>query len=152
MSEEKKKLGVEDLVKAQQETAEQLKIIAERLEWLCDAEMEPYHAGCLWIWLVPACILFLAGGGFASDKRAEGLLGIIALSLIILVAVHLRDTSKTPRRQVADRLKRENVRKKEERYFEERQRMLEERIAKKAQAKKDKFFASRPKIKLKKED
>ncbi len=151
MSEEKKKLGVEDLVKSQQETAEQLKIIAERLDWICDTETQPYNVGCLWVWLVPSLFVFLAAGGAASNQRSEGLLGLIALCLIVLVALNLKHSTKTPRRQRADRWADEQYQKKEEEAFEQRQKMLQDRAAKKAQEKKNRIIASKPMIDLNKD-
>jgi hypothetical protein len=117
MSEEKKKLGVEDLVEAQRETAEQLKIIAERLDWICDAESEPTNYGMVWFWMVPMILYLLAAMGVAAREPLGSILSVIAISLVCLVALSFKDRAKTVRRQCLDRLADLEERKQDEAFL-----------------------------------
>lgn len=122
MSEDKKKLGVEDLVQAQRETAEQLKIIAERLDWICDTESEPPNYGMVWFWMVPMILYLLAAMGVATREPLGSLLSIIAISLVCLVALGLKDRAKTVRRQYLDRLADLQERQQDEAYLKNLQK------------------------------
>lgn len=102
--EDRKKLGVEDLVQAQKETSDHLSVIAERLEWLCDKEETPANYGMVWLWMVPMLFLLLVGTGRASEEPLGPLLFVVAISLVCLVALSFKDRAKTARRQQADRL------------------------------------------------
>jgi hypothetical protein len=106
MSEEKKKLGVEDLVEAQRETAEQLKIIAERLDWICDAESPAYFPGLIWFWIIlMGGLLWITGVNARTYESAISIkLGLLTFSVIILVAYQMKNDRGSYRRQKDDRL------------------------------------------------
>ncbi len=149
--EDKKKLGVEDLVQAQRETAEQLKIIAERLDWICDAEHQPYNYGCGWIWWSVMILALLLAGGAGANGRSEALLGIIAICMVVLVGFSLRDSSKTARQQMADRWDYQQRLKSDKDHFSKQQKELEEHKARKDEARRQNVVASKPKIEIKKD-
>lgn len=105
MSEEKKKLGVEDLVQAQRETAEQLKIIAERLDWIAEAEPPKYQAGCVTVWILVMTVLtvIVSIKVFEMGHPLALSIGLLTFAVVLLTGHSMRYVGKSPAMQRHDK-------------------------------------------------